>query len=228
VPEKILDSFDADYRPRLERLDTTIVSDALDQLGLKGSPHGLRPLFEAAKPIVGRAVTVKLVAAGETKATRHACIQAIHVGRQGDVVVVDNGGRLDTNCWGGIVATAAKMKGISGVVADGACRDIDECVELGFPVYARGPVVVTARGRTIEQSTNEMIQIGGIQVRPDDIVMANKSGVVFIPQEHLDAVLNLAEKLREKEASMIADLLGGEGILSVDKKYAYEQMLEKK
>lgn len=223
-----MDTFDAQYRPRLEALDTTIVSDALDQLGLKGSPHGLRPLFEAAKPIVGRVVTVKLVSAGQTKATRHACIQAIHVGRKGDVIVVDNGGRLDSNCWGGIVATAAKMKGISGVVADGACRDIDDCIDLDFPVYARSPVVVTARGRTIEQSTNEMIEIGGIQVRPDDIVMANKSGVVFIPKEHLDAVLELAEQLRAKEASMIDDLLAGQDILSVDKKYAYEQMLEKK
>lgn len=220
--------FDRTYRPRLEKLDTTNVSDALDKLGLKGSPHGIRPLFESAAPIVGRAVTVKLVSAGVTKATRHACIQAIHVGQPGDIIVIDNGGRLDSNCWGGIVATAAKMKGISGVVADGACRDLDECVELGFPVYGRGNVVVTARGRTIEESTNSMIEIGGVQVRPGDIVMANRSGVVFIPQEHLDAVLTLSEEIKAKEDLMIADLKAGIDILTVDKKYAYEQMLEAK
>jgi len=221
-----MDEFDTKYRPRLEKLDTTAVSDALDKLGLKGSPNGIRPMFDAAAPIVGRAVTVKLIAAGVTKAQRHACIQAIHVGRAGDVVVVDAGGRLDTNCWGGITATAAKMKGIAGVVADGACRDLDECVAMGFPVYARSPVVVTARGRTIEESTNAMIEVGGIQVRPDDIVMANRSGVVFIPQEHLDEVLTVAEAIKAKEDAMIADLKAGIDVLTVDKKYAYEQMLE--
>lgn len=222
-----MDDFDTRFRPRLEKLDTTIIADALDTLGLKGSPHGIRPLFEAAGAIVGRAVTVKLVSAGVTKAERHACIQAIHVGRAGDVVVVDNGGRLDSNCWGGIVATAAKMKGLAGVVADGACRDIDECLALDFPVYGRGTVVVTARGRTIEQDTNVMVEIGGVQVRPGDIVMGNRSGVVFIPQEHLEAVLDLAEELRVKEDQMIADLKNGVDIITVDKKYAYENMLAK-
>lgn len=221
-----MEEFDARYRPRFEALDTTVVSDALDQLGLRGSPHGIRPMFDSAKPIVGRAVTVKLVSAGVTKAQRHACIQAIHVAAPGDIVVVDNGGRLDSNCWGGIVATASKMKGISGVVADGACRDLDECEAMGFPVYARGPVVVTARGRTIEQSTNEMIEIGGIQVRPGDVIMANRSGVVVVPAEHADSVLETAEAIKAKETAMIQDLENGIDILTVDKKYAYEQMLE--
>lgn len=222
-----MDAFDEVYRPRLEKLDTTLVADALDKLRLKGSPIGIRPVFESAAPIVGRAVTVKLVAAGETKTERHACIQAIDVARPGDVVVVDAGGRLDTNCWGGIVATAAKIKGISGVVADGACRDIDECVDLAFPVYARSTVVLTARGRTIEQSTNDLIEIGGIQVRPGDVIMGNKSGVVIIPQEHLDEVLKVAETLAEKEQQMIADLKAGLDILTVDKKYSYENLLSK-
>lgn len=222
-----MDNFDELYRPRLEKLDTTLVADALDKLQLKGSPIGIRPVFESAAPIVGRAVTVKLVAAGETKAERHACITAIHVAKKGDIVVVDAGGRLDTNCWGGIVATAAAMKGISGVVADGACRDIDECVEMGFPVYAKSTVVVTARGRTIEQSTNEMVEIGGIQVRPGDIIMGNKSGVVIIPQEHLERVLEVAETLKDKEQQMIADLKAGMDILEVDKKYSYENLLAK-
>jgi len=222
-----MDNFDSNYRHRLEALDTTCVSDALDKLGLRGSPNGLRPLFDAAKPIVGRAVTVKLVAAGVTKATRHACITAIEVAKPGDIVVVDAGGRLDTNCWGGIVATAAKLKGIGGVVADGACRDLDECVAMQFPVYGRAPVVVTARGRTIEEATNTTISVSGVQVRPGDIVMANRSGVVFIPQEYLDEALDLAEKIKEKEESMIRDLKAGMSIIEVDKKYGYEQMLEK-
>ena len=98
-------------------------------------------------------------------------MKAIEAAETGDVIIIDNGGRLDTSCWGGILANGAKMKGVSGVVIDGACRDLDDCVEIDFPVYARGTVVCTARGRIMEDSTNVMIQFAGVQVRPGDIVM---------------------------------------------------------
>lgn len=214
-------------RERLLRLSTTNVSDALDALGYKGSTYGVRPIFEGAGKIAGSAVTVKMTAAGETKGKVHLGIRAIEAAQRGDVVVVDNGGRLDTSCWGGILATGAQLKGISGVVIDGACRDVDDFVELGFPVYARGSVVATARGRIMEESTNTMIQFGGVQVRPGDTVLADRSGVVFIPAEHLEEVLDKAESLWQKEEAMVADLRAGLSSLEVDQKYNYEKMLQK-
>lgn len=214
-------------RERLLRLSTTNVSDALDALGYKGSTYGVRPIFEGAGKIAGSAVTVKMTAAGETKGKVHLGIRAIEAAQRGDVVVVDNGGRLDTSCWGGILATGAQLKGISGVVIDGACRDVDDFVELGFPVYARGSVVATARGRIMEESTNAMIQFGGVQVRPGDAVLADRSGVVFIPAEHMEEVLDKAESLWQKEEAMVADLRAGLSSLEVDQKYSYEKMLQK-
>jgi regulator of RNase E activity RraA len=154
-------------------------------------------------------------------------INAINVATQGDVIVIDNGGRIDTSCWGGILANGAKMKGISGVVIDGACRDVDDCVEVDFPVYARGSVVATARGRIMEEATNVLIQFCGVQVRPGDIVLADKSGVVVVPQEHFLEVLEKAESLYEKEEAMIAEIRSGENIVTVDEKYSYEQMLKR-
>lgn len=218
---------DESVRGRLLKLSTTNVADALDALGLRGATYGVRPIYEGVKKIAGSAVTVKMTAAGETKGKVHLGIRAIEAAGAGDVVVVDNGGRLDTSCWGGILATGAKLKGISGVVIDGACRDVDDYVEIGFDVYARGSVVATARGRIMEESTNEMIQFGGVQVRPGDGVLADRSGVVFIPAEHLEAVVAKAESLWEKEESMIADLRAGLSSLEVDQKYSYEKMLEK-
>ncbi len=217
---------EATVREALMRLSTTNVSDALDALGLKGSTYGIRPIYEGVKKIVGEAVTVKLTAAGETKGKTHLGIKAIEAAKAGDVVVIDNGGRLDTSCWGGILANGAQMKGISGVVIDGACRDVDDYVEIGFPVYSRGAVVATARGRIMEESTNAMIQFGGVQVRPGDAVIADRSGVVIIPQEHLDKVLIKARELFEKEESMVADLRAGLSSLEVDQKYGYEKMLK--
>lgn len=218
--------FNSEYRKRLEKLSTTNVSDALDALGLRGATYGIRPIWDGAKKIVGKAVTVKLTAAGLTKGKNHLGVKAIEVAEPGDVIVVDNGGRLDTSCWGGILANGAQAKGVSGVVIDGACRDVDDYVEIGFPVYARGAVVATARGRIMEEATNIMIQFGGVQVRPGDVVIADRSGVVIIPIEKLDEVVTKAEELFEKEESMINEIRSGKSMLEVDNKYNYEKMLK--
>lgn len=216
-----------ELRERLLKLSTTNLSDALDALGYKGATYGIHPMYEGVGKIAGSAVTLKMTAAGETKGKVHLGIRAIEAARPGDVVVVDNGGRLDTSCWGGILANGAHLKGLAGVVVDGACRDVDDYVEIGFPVYARGAVVATARGRIMEESTNTMIQFGGVQVRPGDGVLADRSGVVIIPQEHLEEVVAKAEGLFEKEEAMVADLKAGLSPLEVDQKYNYEKMLRK-
>jgi regulator of RNase E activity RraA len=221
-----MSTFDALYLERLKALSSTNVADALDALGLKGATYGICPMWHTMTKIIGPAVTVRLTAAGLTAGKTHLGVKAIEAAKSGDVIIIDNGGRLDTSCWGGILTNGAKMKGVSGVVIDGACRDLDECVDIGFNVYARGSVVATARGRIMEESTNMMIQFGGVQVRPGDIVFGDKSGVVIIPQEKLNEVLTKAEMLFEKEESMVADILAGESMQDVDNKYNYEKMLK--
>lgn len=221
-----MSEFDEQYRPRLERLSTTNVADALDALGLKGATYGIRPMWPSMKKVVGRAVTIKITAAGLTKSKHHLGVKAIDAAQPGEVVVIDNGGRLDTSCWGGILANGAQMKGISGVLIDGACRDVDDCVDIDFPVYARGAVVATARGRVMEEATNVMIQFAGVQVRPGDVFIADKSGVAVIPQEKLDEVLAKADELYQKEEAMVAEIRAGKSMIEVDEKYSYEKMLK--
>ncbi|HWQ40887.1 MAG TPA: RraA family protein, partial [Desulfosporosinus sp.] len=210
---------ESDALKRLERLSTTNVSDALDALNLKGSTFGIGPVWEGTKKIIGKAVTLKIVAAGLTRSKNHLGVKAIEAAQQGDIIVIDNGGRLDTSCWGGILANGAQMKGVSGVVVDGAVRDVDDYVDIKFPVYARGSVVATARGRIMEEATNVLIQFGGVQVRPGDIVVADRSGVVIIPQENIEEVVAKAEQLFAKEETMIADIRSGYSMLEIDNKY---------
>lgn len=216
----------AECRARFGKLSTTNVSDALDALGLKGSTYGISPTWEGCKKIIGEAVTVKLVSAGLTKSPNHLGVHAIEAATEGDIILVDNSGRLDVSCWGGILANGAKAKGVSGVVIDGACRDLDDYVEADFSVYARGSVVATARGRVMEEATNVMVQFGGVQVRPKDIVMADRSGVVVVPQEKVEEVLQRAEVLFQKEEDMIKEIRNGASMLEVDTKYNYEKMLK--
>ena len=217
----------ADLIERLYRLSATNVSDALDAFSLKSGTYGVVPAWEGAKKIAGKVVTVKLTAAGLTKSKTHLCVNAIEIAQKGDVIVIDNGGRIDTSCFGGILANGAQCKGIAGVVIDGACRDVDDYIEIGFPVYARGSVTATARGRIMEEATNVMIQFCGVQVRPGDYVLADRSGVVIVPAERIIEIIDKAEELFEKEESMIRDIRSGKGMLEVDTAYNYEKMLTK-
>ncbi len=217
---------DDDLLARLKTLSTTNVSDALDKLGLKGGVIGILPIWDCGK-IVGRAVTVKITAAGLMPSKHHLGTEAINAADPGNVIIVDNGGRRDVSCWGGILATAAKVKGVSGAVIDGACRDVDDYIDVGFPVYARNPVPVTARNRVMQEAFNVLVQCGGVQVRPGDYVIADRSGVCIVPQERIEEVLAIAEELYQKEEMMVAELKRGVNVLEVDAKFAYEKMLKK-
>jgi regulator of RNase E activity RraA len=137
----------------------------LDVLGMGGVISGLVPLWEGAR-LAGPAVTVKLAPGSpETGQSRvHLGARATSQSRSGSVIVVDNGGRTEMGAWGGLLSLAAARDGVAGVVLDGACRDVDEARELGFPVFGRCGVPRTARRRVFEESTGDPVSIGGVPV----------------------------------------------------------------
>ncbi len=212
---------------RLAKLDSCAVSDALDSLNLKGATWGVRPQWPCPK-IVGRAVTMKIKPAGVEQPTQHLGTAPIEAAQPGDIIVIDNGGKLEFSCWGGLLALSAKLKGITGVVIDGASRDIDEARELQFPVYARGVVPMTARGRVVQESYNQEIEFAGVQCRPGDLVLADGSGVIIIPREREEAVVAAAEAVYAKEQEMAAGIRKGYSGREMLEKLGYEQMLNKK
>lgn len=210
---------------RLNKLDTCAVSDALDSVEIKGVALGMRQLT-VPKKIVGRAITVKLVPFANQVSKRHLGTAAIEVASTGNVIVIEHG-LDDVAGWGGNLAIAASEKGISGVIVDGACRDIDEMRSIDFPVYARAAVPLTARGRIVEQSFNEKIVVAGIEVNPGDYVIADGSGIVFIPSEQVEEVLSIAERIVEKEAMMANAIKEGNPVSTVMGRN-YETMLDHK
>jgi 4-hydroxy-4-methyl-2-oxoglutarate aldolase len=210
---------------RLERLDTCAVSDALDHLGLRGATTGIRPLWMCPK-IVGRAVTVKIVPAGLSRSGVHLATPAIEAAESGDVIVIDNAGRTDVSSWGDILSNAAQYRGVRGVVIDGACRDIDASREVGFPVYGKAVVPVTARNRIQQEAFNVLVQVGGVQVRPRDLVIADGSGVVFIPQERAEEVIAAAERLAARQAAMVQAVRAGRSVVEVMHDTAFETALK--
>jgi 4-hydroxy-4-methyl-2-oxoglutarate aldolase len=212
---------------RLSKVDSCAVSDALDSLALKGATWGVRPQWPCPR-IVGRAMTMKIKPVGLEQPTQHLGTPAIEAAKPGDIIVIDNAGRPDISTWGGLLSLSAKLKGLSGVVIDGACRDIDEARDLGFAVYSRGVVPMTARGRVMQESFNQEVQFAGVQVRPGDLVIADGSGVVIIPKEKEQQVVEAAEGVFQKEAEMAAGIRKGFSGMEMLEKLGYEQMLKKK
>jgi len=115
---------------------------------------------------------------------------------------------------------------VQGVIVDGLCRDIDEGRDIGFPIFARGVIPSTARGRIIETDFNCPITVGEVEVRPGDWVIADGSGVVFIAAENIEAVLDQAEKLVAREATLLKEIEAGIPVSKVMSR-TYEHMTQK-
>jgi 4-hydroxy-4-methyl-2-oxoglutarate aldolase len=211
---------------RLAALDSCAASDALDSAVLPPAVVGLPPLT-IQKRIAGPAVTVKLGPEPPTgRATGHLCTAAIAGSRAGDVIVIEHSSGVECAGWGGLLTSGAQFKGVAGVVIDGPARDIDEARTLQFPIYGRSAIARTARGRVYEQDYNCNVRIAGIVVRPGDIVLADSSGVVFVPSERLREIVERAERIVEQERLMVTAIRNGDPITDVVGR-AYEDMLAK-
>jgi regulator of RNase E activity RraA len=141
-------------------------------------------------------------------------------------VVIEQRTGVDAAGWGGILSRAAVARGLSGAVVDGPARDIDEALEVGFPVFARGSTARTARGRIFEIETGGPVLIGDALVEPGDYVLADSSGVAFVKPADIEAVLTAAESIAAREAAMARDVEAGKPISEV-MGASYEQMLQR-
>lgn len=199
----------AAWAHRLSALDSGALSDALDSLGLPAAISGLAPLG-ARRRIAGPVRTVKL-APGTPRADtpRHLGTAAIAAAAPGDVIAVEHSSGVECAGWGGVLSAAAQLKGVTGVIIDGPARDLDEALALQFPLYARGACARTARGRVHEEDFDGPIHIGGIEVRPGDFVLADTSGVVFVPRARVEEAVRRAERITERERLMVRALRNG-------------------
>ncbi len=212
---------------RLEKLDACAVSDALDSLQMPGAESGI-PRRSTQQRIAGVVQTVKLHnQPPEGGSKRHLGTAAIESADKHTIIVVEQRTGIDCAGWGGVLANAAKAKGVRGVIMEGPARDIDEYEEIGFPVFSRFTTPHTARGRVYEQSFGEPVQVGETIVAAGDYVIADASGIVFIPASRAIDVISIAEKIAEKERLMTADVVAGKPVSEV-MGTNYENMLENK
>jgi regulator of RNase E activity RraA len=189
---------------------TTIAADLLR--GRTFVHPAIRPLrpFAEGKRLAGPAVT-----AWYDYADYGSVHHAIAVAQRGEVVVVAAGGRLDAAMIGELLSGAARLKGVAGVIADGAVRDVGKLAAWpDFPVFSRGR---TPRGPSSMErgSVNEPVVFGGVRFSPGDLVLGDDDGLVIIPREEAVECLPAAQAMVRAEEGWEARLAKGETTLEV-------------
>ncbi|MCL2536285.1 MAG: RraA family protein [Nocardiaceae bacterium] len=223
APENTSISVEAEQLAALQALSTATVSDALDKLGLPGSLYGLAPLGPGQR-LAGRAFTVRYVAAGSPPGTVGDYLDDVPPGA---VVVLDNQARTDCTVWGDILTAVAHAKGVSGTVIDGVCRDVHRALGLGYPIYSRGRFMRTGKDRVEVAEVGGPVTIGGVQVRPGDVLIGDQDGVVAVPADRLADVLAVAEEIATREEGILASALAGATIAEARAAFGYHELQRK-
>jgi regulator of RNase E activity RraA len=185
---------------------TAFVADACTALRLpvRPGPPRLQPLLPGTR------------VAGSVCPTHHAgsvdvFLEAIARANRGDVLVIDNTGRMDEGCIGDLVAGEALAAGLSGIVVWGAHRDTAAIRALGIPVWSLGTCPVgpqELRTRTVHAL--EAASVGKATVTREDVVFADEDGVMFVALADVDRVIATARDIASRELAQAARLAAGE------------------
>lgn len=174
---------------------------------VKVMDFGIKPLHHRMK-LAGPAYTV------DTPPNANLSIhQAITMAPAGSVLVVNAKGNMTSGHIGDLMALACQVRGIVGVVMDGAIRDMEDIIQMGFPVFARGAV---PHGNAALQGTiNQPIQCGGIQVNPGDMIFGDASGVLAFSQTKAQAIYERAVFIANTELGFVQQLNEGKTLLDI-------------
>jgi regulator of RNase E activity RraA len=197
-------------RDRLERLHTAILADAMDDLDIeeKVLDNSIRPLW-GRRTVAGEAHTVQMVPVGyETEGHFESILESMTDCGEGDIVVRSTPD-VEVGCWGELLSTAARAEGAIGAIVDGPTRDARMVEELDFPVWATGHSALDSNGRVDISDWDVPVVCGGVTVHPGDVIVADYEGVVRIPPEHLDEVLDIAEADFETEQAVREEIQSG-------------------
>ncbi|NMM03999.1 4-carboxy-4-hydroxy-2-oxoadipate aldolase/oxaloacetate decarboxylase [Paraburkholderia sp. RP-4-7] len=182
--------------------------EAANKLG--ALPSAIKPVSPAFR-VCGPAVTVHSPPGDNLWLHR-----ALVVAQPGDVLVVYTSDYYEAGYWGEVMSTAAKERGVAGLVIDGCVRDAELLARIGFPVFSRGLCI---RGTTKDFAArgwiNHPLRIGDVAVRPGDLVVGDADGVVVLAQESIDATLRAASEREDTEAEILARIAAGELTLDI-------------
>ena len=204
-----------EVRQAFLKVSTPNISDAMQR---QGALHGIVPrLASPAARMAGPAVTVVTMNGDWAKP-----VEAIDRAGEGDVIVVDAGGG-PTAVWGELASWSARGRKVAGVVVDGAIRDVDAILELGFPAFSRATSSDAGEPKGHGEIGVEIVA-GGQRVRPGDWIVGDASGVVVVPRERALEVANRALDVLEHENRVREEIKRGSTLAAVQKLERWERV----
>ena len=205
-------------------LDTPGVSDAMDKLGLHGQCLSIAPLANYSGLVIGPAFTVKYLPVSDPAGTVGDYIDDVG---PGDVVVIDNDGRIDCTVWGDILTQYATTRNIAATVIDGVCRDVNKALSENYPIFSRGRYMRTGKDRVQVDAVNIPVNIGTVRVCPRDIVVADANGVVIVPRARAREVAATAHQIEAAENTIRNQIAAGKTIREARANIGYHTLQRK-
>jgi 4-hydroxy-4-methyl-2-oxoglutarate aldolase len=205
---------------RLRELPTAAISDALDKAGIPGALQGITPLSNGFR-VVGPAFTVRYAPIGAGGGTVGDFLDDV---TPGAVIVIDNDGRQDVTVWGGIMTEIASVRGISGTVINGVCRDVSASLSQNYPLFSRGRFMRTGKDRVRLAAVGESLEVSGAEIHPGSIVCADADGVVVIPAAVAERVAEAAEEIERVEADIVAAARVGNTLRAAREQFGYHAL----
>ncbi len=196
----------------LWQVSTPNISDAMHRAPCM---KDVRPLISG-KKIVGKAVTVQTFGGDWAKT-----VEAIDVAGEGDVLVIFNGSRTITP-WGELASHSAMNRGIVGLVIDGPVRDVEDIIEMGFPVYSTGIVSNAGEPKGFGE-INAGITCGGVKVNPGDYIAGDDNGVMVLPKERAYEIARRAMEVKKNEDRVREEIRRGSTLSQVIDLYKWEK-----
>jgi 4-hydroxy-4-methyl-2-oxoglutarate aldolase len=187
----------------LRKLNTAVVSDTCDRLGLITQAMGIRRIAGSGT-IAGRAFTCQYVPCGTEGGTVGDYVDDV---APGSVIVLSNHGRTDVTVWGGILSEVAEHRGIEATVIDGICRDTQRAHDVDYSLYARDHWMRTGKDRVRAEAYNIAVALGGCLVRPDDVIVGDADGILVLPRERAEEIATLATEIEAIEGTISREAL---------------------
>ena len=204
-----------------EKLYSAVIRDILDDLGYRHQvmDENLRPIHED-NVIVGKAKTCLAVDVYKEYANPYEIeLEALDSLKENEVFVVSTNRSPRISLWGELLTTASRARGAVGAIIDGLIRDVKKINEMNFPVFCTGYRPLDSKGRGYVIDYDCPILCGGVMVNPGDIIFADFDGVVVIPSQIADEVIEKALEKVNKENSMKKELEEGKLLTDLYKKY---------
>ena len=209
------------YNEKLKNLYSAVIMDVMDAMNVRVQcmESSIKPLLPSMKTW-GEAVTTYMEAV--TEVPEHPFqleMEVLDDIKEGQVIVTQCNAKELSAFWGGLLSNSAVGRKAAGVISDGGARDYNEIVSLHFPTFCVGLTPYDSQGRMDGKDRDIPIVCGGIRVCPGDLVYGDVDGVVVVPQEMSDEVIEKAWEKVQGENTVREELRSGASVVKTFEKY---------